>query len=328
MTGSMTARTAAGTAPLLCLMGPTASGKSAAAMALARRLPIEIVSVDSALVYRGMDIGTAKPSDAERAAVPHHLINLIDPAESYSAARFVADADAAIAGIRARKRIPVLVGGTMLYFKALREGLDDMPASDLAIRADIEREAAAEGWAAMHRRLAEVDPQTAARLAPLDAQRISRALEVWRGSGQTLSSLQRGAASRSSNARSLVSIALEPSDRAALHERIAKRFDTMLAAGLIDEVARLHARDDMSERMPAMRCVGYRQVWDFLEGRIDRSTMRERAIVATRQLAKRQITWLRSTPDRIVIDSLAADAIAQVVMKAIESIGDRNDRGA
>ena len=304
--------------PLFCLMGATASGKSAAAMALAAHLPIEIVSVDSAVVYRDMNIGTAKPTDAERAAVRHHLIDLIDPAESYSAARFVADADAAIVDIRGRGRIPVFVGGTMLYFKALREGLDEMPASDLAVRADIEREAAVDGWAAMHRRLAEVDPQTAARLAPLDSQRISRALEVWRSSGQTLSSLQRGAASRDGDARPLVSIALEPSDRAELHDRIAARFDAMLAAGLIDEVACLRARGDLDPRMPSMRCVGYRQVWDFLEGRIDRGTMRERAIAATRQLAKRQITWLRATSDRIVIDSLAADAIEQVVAVAIE----------
>ncbi len=306
-------------APLLCLMGPTASGKSAAAMALARHLPIEIVSVDSALVYRGMDIGTAKPGDAERAAVSHHLIDLIDPAESYSAARFVTDADAAIADIRARGRVPVLVGGTMLYFKALREGLDDMPSSDLAIRTEIEREAAADGWAAMHRRLAEVDPKTAARLAPLDSQRISRALEVWRASGRTLSSMQQATASCGHDARSLVAIALEPSDRSALHRRIETRFDAMLNAGLIDEVARLHARGDLHERMPSMRCVGYRQVWDFLEGRIDRDTMRERAIAATRQLAKRQLTWLRSTPDRIVIDSLANDAIERVVMIGLAS---------
>ena len=305
--------------PLLCLMGPTASGKSAAAMALAQHLAIEIVSVDSALVYRGMDIGTAKPGNADRAAVLHHLIDLIDPAAAYSAARFVADADAAIADIRGRGLIPVLVGGTMLYFKALREGLDDMPASDLAIRAEIECEAVARGWAAMHRQLAQVDPQTAARLAPLDSQRISRALEVWRSSGQTLASLQRGAASRTRDAHSFLSIALEPSDRSALHARIETRFDAMLGAGLIDEVARLHDRHDLHERMPSMRCVGYRQVWDFLEGRIDRDPMRERAIAATRQLAKRQLTWLRSTPDRIVIDTLADDAIEQVVKVALDS---------
>ncbi len=306
-------------APLLCLMGPTASGKSSAAMALAKHLPIEIVSVDSAQVYRGMDIGTAKPTAAERAAVPHHLIDLIDPAESYSAARFAADADAAIADIRARDRVPVLVGGTMLYFKALREGLDDMPSSDLAIRAEIEREAAASGWAAMHRQLAEVDPQTAARLAPLDSQRISRALEVWRGSGRTLASLQRGRAARANDARSLVAIALEPSDRSELHSHIAMRFDTMLDAGFVDEVAGLHERGDLHERMASMRCVGYRQAWDFLEGRIDQSTMRESAIAATRQLAKRQLTWLRSTPDRLVIDSLADDAIGQVLKIALDS---------
>lgn len=298
------------TASVLCLMGPTASGKSAAAMALAKRLPIEIVSVDSALVYRTMDIGTAKPSPADRARVPHHLVDLIDPIDAYSAARFVVDARSAIDAIHARGRVPLLVGGTMLYFKALRDGLDDMPAADLAVRAEIDREARAIGWDAMHRALAEVDPQTAARLAPLDAQRISRALEVFRSSGRRLSDLQRGV--RSHGPR-LHAISLEPSDRAVLHERIAARFDTMLDAGFLDEVAALGARGDLDPSLPSMRCVGYRQAWDFLAGTIDRATMRERAIAATRQLAKRQITWLRSWSDRTVVDSLAADAIAQVI---------------
>ncbi len=292
-------------------MGPTTSGKSAAAMALARALPIEIVSVDSALVYRGMDIGTAKPTRDEQGRVPHHLIDLLDPAESYSAARFVADADAAIAAIHARGRVPLLTGGTMLYFKALRDGLDAMPAADLAIRAAIEREAARDGWEAMHRQLMEVDPVTAARLAPLDAQRISRALEVWRSSGTPLSTFQQGA--RSDAVRPLLVWSLEPSDRSALHARIATRFDAMLDAGFLDEVRALKARGDLDPRLPSMRCVGYRQAWEHLDGECDATTMRERAIAATRQLAKRQITWLRSMPDRVVIDCLAPDAAERFV---------------
>ena len=305
---------------LLCLMGPTAAGKSAAAMALAQVLPIEIVSVDSALVYRGMDIGTAKPSAAEQGAVPHHLIDLLDPADSYSAARFVEDADAAIAAIRARGHVPLLTGGTMLYFKALRDGLDDMPASDPAVRAQIECEAAAEGWDALHRQLARVDPATAVRLAPLDAQRISRALEVWRSAGRTLSSLQTRRTTTDATPRPMVAISLEPSDRSVLHVRIARRFDAMLAAGLVAEISGLRDRGDLDERMPSMRCVGYRQVWSHLDGRCDAATMREQAIAATRQLAKRQITWLRSMPARITIDSLADDASGQVVATALRAV--------
>ncbi len=298
-------------APLICIAGPTASGKSAAALAVARRLPIEIVSVDSAQVYRGMDIGTAKPSPAERAAVPHHGIDLIDPAERYSAARFVVDAEAAIAGIRARGNVPLLVGGTMLYFKALRDGLDEMPTIDPAIRKEIEREAAADGWDALHHRLAAVDPDSAARLAPLDAQRISRALEVWRGAGVTLSSLQRSrGAARSRRPWTLLS--LEPSDRTVLHRRIETRFDAMLAAGLVDEVKTLHDRGDLAPDLPSMRCVGYRQAWEWLDGQGDRTTMRERGIAATRQLAKRQLTWLRSMPERAIVDALAEDAAERV----------------
>ena len=303
--------------PLICLMGPTASGKSAAAMAIATRLPIEIVSVDSAQVYRGMDIGTAKPSIADRATVPHHLVDLIDPADAYSAARFVVDADAAVAAIEGRGHVPLLVGGTMLYFKALRDGLDDLPVADLAIRADIEREAAAAGWDAMHRRLAAVDPDTAARLAPLDAQRISRALEVWRSSGRTLSSLQRGDAARPQR-RTLIAWSLEPSDRGKLHRRVAARFDAMLDSGLVDEVKSLYDRGDLHARMPSMRCVGYRQVWDLLEGHGDAKAMREAGIAATRQLAKRQMTWLRSMADRIVIDCLADDASDRFVEQVLQ----------
>ena len=304
---------APGTARLLVLTGPTASGKSVAAMALARHLPIEIVSVDSALVYRGMDLGTAKPNADDRARVPHHLIDLIDPRDSYSAARFVDDADAAITDIRARGRVPLLVGGTMLYLKALRDGLDAMPAIDRGVREAIDREAAVDGWPAMHVRLMAVDPITASRLAPLDAQRISRALEVWRGSGRTLSSLQHG---RSATRPSTV-LSLEPGDRGVLHARIARRFDAMLAAGFLDEVATLHDRGDLDARMPSMRCVGYRQAWEHLDGDSDAATMRERAIAATRQLAKRQMTWLRSMDDRIIVDALAEDACDRVVRLAM-----------
>ncbi len=288
---------AGGALPLLCLTGPTASGKSAAAMALARRLPIEIVSVDSALVYRGMDIGTAKPSHDERAAVPHHLIDLIDPAESYSAARFVADAEAAIAGIRSRERVPLLVGGTMLYLKALRDGLDDMPSVDRSVREGIEREAANEGWDAMHRKLALVDPASAARLAP-----------------------RKTSSARTASPRPMTLLSLEPSDRSVLHRTIATRFDAMLEGGLVDEVRTLKARGDLHDRMPSMRCVGYRQAWSYLEGDVDAATMREQAIAATRQLAKRQLTWLRSMPERIVIDSLSVDAGERFGALAMEAL--------
>lgn len=311
-------RSSAPDAPLLCLTGPTACGKSAAAMALAERLSIEIVTVDSAQVYRGMDIGTAKPSADERARVPHHLVDLIDPSDSYSAARFVVDAQQAIDGIRARNRVPVLVGGTMLYLKAWRDGLDAMPSTDPEVRDAIAREAAERGWAAMHRELATVDPAMAARLAPLDAQRISRALEVHRSSGVTLSSLQGKA--RGTARRPLVVVSLEPSDRSVLHRRIEERFDAMLARGFVDEVRALHARSDLDARMPSVRCVGYRQAWDFIEGRIDATTMRERAIAATRQLAKRQTTWLRSMDDRTVVDCLAADATERAAALAQRTI--------
>ena len=312
----MGADAAARPAPLLCLVGPTASGKSAAALALAERHPVEIVSVDSALVYRGMDIGTAKPSAAERARVPHYGIDLIDPADSYSAARFVADASAAIDAIRARGRIPLLVGGTMLYVKALRDGLDDLPGSDPALRAALDAEAARVGWPALHRELAAVDPVTAARLPPTDAQRISRALEVWRTSGTTLSSLQRAA----STGRPLTIVSLEPSERSTLHARIERRFDAMLSAGLLAEVAALRARGDLHERLPSIRCVGYRQAWEHLDGRSDAATMRDRALAASRQLAKRQTTWLRSMPDRTVIDCLADNATARVVERMSAAI--------
>lgn len=302
-------------APYLCLAGPTASGKTAAALALARVLPIEIVSVDSALVYRGMDIGTAKPSAAERAAVPHHLIDLIDPTEAYSAAQFVADATRLVSEIRARGRLPVLVGGTLLYFKALFDGMDALPAADVAVRARIDARAARIGWPALHAELARVDPATAARLSPNDSQRIQRALEVWELSGRPLSHWHTGRASRGPHERPRL-IALEPVDRAWLHRRIAERFQAMLAAGFIDEVRALRARGDLSLALPSMRCVGYRQVWEMLEGWHPPGTLAERGIAATRQLAKRQLTWLRSMPWREPVACDRPDAIDQVVRRA------------
>jgi len=290
------------------------AGRAAAALLLAQALDAEIVSVDSALVYRGMDIGTAKPTREERARVPHHLIDILDPRQAYSAAQFASDAQALIADITARGRLPLLVGGTMLYFKALIEGLDAMPAADAAVRAALDAEAAERGWPALHAQLAQVDPSTAARLAPSDAQRIQRALEVWRSSGRPLSSYHGAARSAAPAAPRL--IALEPGDRAWLHARIAERFDAMLAAGFVDEVRRLRARGDLHPGLPSMRCVGYRQAWEALDTGATHEQLRERGIAATRQLAKRQLTWLRSMPWREVVACDAADAMHAVVATA------------
>jgi tRNA dimethylallyltransferase len=287
------------------LAGPTASGKTAAALAIAQRHAVEIISVDSALVYRGMDIGTAKPSAPELAAVPHHLIDIRDPSQAYSAAEFVLDARRLIGEIRARGRLPLLVGGTMLYFKALMQGLDDMPPANPAVRAALEAEASARGWPAMHAELARVDPITAARLAPNDSQRIQRALEVHRISGRPLSSFHspKSIAADDHSTPGMPLISLEPADRAWLHARIAQRFDAMLQAGLLDEVRRLRARGDLHADLPSMRCVGYRQAWELLDAQAGDAPfaverLRELGINATRQLAKRQITWLRSMPAR------------------------------
>ncbi len=306
----------------LCLAGPTASGKTAVAMAIAAQVPAEIISVDSALVYRGMDIGTAKPTPAERAAVPHHLIDIRDPREAYSAAEFVRDATRLIGEIRARGRLPLLVGGTMLYFKALFDGLDALPPADASVRRAIEDRAAREGWPALHAELARVDPATAARLAPADSQRIQRALEVWQLTGQPMSALHttKNEADGAKGTWAGRFFSLEPLDRAWLHERIARRFDDMLAAGLIDDVARLRARGDLTPDMPSMRCVGYRQVWDTLDGRAPMETLRERGIAATRQLAKRQLTWLRGMPTRQVIavdDDSPTAAGAQRILESL-----------
>jgi tRNA dimethylallyltransferase len=292
---------------------------------------VEIISVDSALVYRGMDIGTAKPSAAEQAEVPHHLIDLIDPAQAYSAARFVADAKLAIADIRSRGAVPLLVGGTMLYLKALRDGLDAMPAADAAVRAALDARAAEEGCPALHAELARVDPRTAARLAPNDAQRIQRALEVWRLSGRPLSDWHAAPQTGTRTGKAglaLQLIALEPRSRAWLHERIAQRFDTMLASGLVDEVRALRARGDLHPDLPSMRCVGYRQAWQALDhdgslapGSPGWSAFREAGIAATRQLAKRQLTWLRSMPQRHVVVCDAPDAVAQVTDRIQSLLG-------
>jgi len=304
----------------LGLAGPTASGKTALALALARRWPVEIVSVDSALVYRGMDIGTAKPSADERAVAPHHLLDLIGPAQSYSAAQFVADARRLVAEIRARGRWPLLVGGTMMYFKALVDGIDDMPAADPGIRAAIDAEAAHLGWPAMHAQLAQVDPTTAARLKPNDSQRIQRALEVWRASGTPLSALHQRAQREAPPADGAL-VALEPASRAWLHARIAQRFDAMLAAGFLDEVRRLRADPALNLDLPSMRCVGYRQAWEALDvsDPPDVADLRERGIAATRQLAKRQITWLRSMAHRRVVEADAPDVEPRLVA-VVESL--------
>ncbi len=304
--------------PVLAIVGPTASGKTAAALALAARLPVEIISVDSALVYRGMDIGTAKPSTAEQAAAPHHLIDIRDPAQAYSAAEFATDAAALVNAIRARGRTPLLVGGTMLYLKALTDGLAAMPAANAAVRAEIEAEAAALGWPALHARLAQTDPATAARLAPLDGQRISRALEVWRVSGRTLTDWHATKKEANNSAPALTTrlISLEPMDRGWLHERIARRFDAMLAEGFIDEVTALRARGDLHADLPSMRCVGYRQAWQALDGDMPLAELRDRGVFATRQLARRQLTWLRGLDDRAVVAADAPDALEQVLRLA------------
>ena len=293
-------------ARVIGIAGPTASGKSALALAAARRWPVEIISVDSAQVYTGLDIGTAKPSAAERAEVPHHLLDLLDPRQAYSAAQFVADARRLIGQIHQRGRIALLVGGTMLYFKALIDGLDAMPPAQAEVRAALDARAARLGWPALHAELAAVDPATAARLPPGDAQRIQRALEVWQISGRPISQFHGQAASPG---LALPLLALLPQDRAWLHHRIAQRFDAMLAQGLVDEVRGLRARGDLHPGLPALRCVGYRQAWAALDAG-DLAPLREQGIAATRQLAKRQLTWLRGmAPTGLACD--APDALNQ-----------------
>ena len=308
-------------APVVLLMGPTASGKTGLAMALAERLadrgtPAEIVSVDSAQVYRDMDIGTAKPDAAMRAAVPHHLIDLCDPAEPYSAARFVADATRAVAQIRARGHLPLLVGGSMLYFRAYTGGLSDLPSADPALRAQLAARAKDEGWPALHTQLAQLDAVSAARLHPNDGHRIQRALEVVLSSGRPLSA-QRAEAPPSTRAFDGVKLALMPPDRARLHERIATRLQQMLAHGFADEVRALHARGDLHPGLPSIRSVGYRQLWAWMEGECDLTQASQKALEATRQFAKRQVTWLRSEHDPCWLNSEAPDAV-DVALRRID----------
>jgi len=293
-----------------CLLGPTASGKSRLALELAARLPIEIVSVDSAQVYRGMDAGTAKPSREERDLVPHHLIDVLDPDARYSAGRFRVDAIRIVTDILARGKVPLLAGGTMLYYRALVAGLDELPAANPDIRKEIDADAARRGWPALHAELARVDPQAASRIQPGDAQRIQRALEVWRVSGRPISSMQTARAAPLPFA--LKAFAIMPPDRAALHRRIAERFDAILKAGLVEELKSLRKRHALSADLPSMRCVGYRQAWQHLEGDYGAAEMRERAIAATRQLAKRQMTWIRSLKE---IEPLADPSAAALLAR-------------
>lgn len=305
----------------LAIAGPTASGKTSLALAIAQHLEpkggAEIISVDSALVYKGMAIGTAKPSAAELASVRHHLIDIRDPLNAYSAAEFARDALTCVEDIVSRGKLPLLVGGTMLYFKALFEGLNDMPAADPDVRARIQAEAQAEGWPALHAQLKILDPVTAARLAPADSQRISRALEVYRISGQALSSFQlknitsETANNQALNASNVPLLSLEPTDRAWLHQRIEQRFDEMLAKGFLNEVAALRSRGDLRADLPSMRCVGYRQAWEALEGSLPMSELRDRGVFATRQLAKRQLTWLRGMSMRSILQADGPDVLHQ-----------------
>lgn len=306
MTRSMASKPSA-----VCIMGPTACGKTDLALELARQYPFEIVSVDSALVYRGMDIGTAKPSPEVLEELPHYLVDILDPEQAYSAADFRADALRAMDEIAARGNTPLLVGGTMLYFKALSEGLADLPSADPAVREKIRALAESEGWPAIHARLSEVDPEAAARIHPNDPQRLQRALEIYEISGQSQTELHRN--QPEACPWQLCQIAIMPPDRAALHRRIEARFDAMLAQGLLEEVSALKARPGLSSTLPAMKAVGYRQVWAHLEGEYDFAEMRHKGIVATRQLAKRQLTWLRSWPDAQFIEAASLDVVLKIV---------------
>lgn len=308
--------------PAIFLMGPTAAGKTDFAIELTKVLPCELISVDSALVYRGMDIGTAKPSKALLDAYPHRLIDILDPSQSYSAADFRTDTLNAMAEITARGKIPLLVGGTMLYFKALLEGLADMPAADAEVRAQIEAQAASQGWQALHDELASIDPVSAARIHPNDPQRLVRALEVFRVSGmsmtahreqQSAQSAQASASGRHQLPYTVANLAIAPTDRKVLHDRIAVRFRQMLDEGFVEEVVALRSRGDLHSNLPSIRAVGYRQVWDHLDGKLTRDEMQERGIIATRQLAKRQFTWLRSWQDLHWLDSLACDNLPRAL---------------
>jgi len=310
----------------VCLTGPTACGKTDLALALAERVPLEIVSMDSALVYRGLDIGTAKPSPRIRAAVPHHLVDILEPTESYSAGRFARDAASLIDEIRARGRLPLLVGGTLLYLRALRDGLSALPRADREVRAELDREAAEHGWAALHERLRGVDPAAAERISPNDRQRIQRALEVHTLTSRPITELQ--AADDGRERPGVLAIALVPESRTDLAVRIEQRFDAMVAAGFVQEVERLRARDDLTRDMPSMRSVGYRQVWSYLDGECTWEAARTKAIVATRQYAKRQLTWLRGDSRIETWPALASDLVNRCVERlSKESVIAKNGRG-
>lgn len=301
----------------ICLMGPTASGKTEVAIRLCKRFPVDIISVDSALVYRGMDIGTAKPDAETRRRTPHRLIDIRDPEESYSVGEFVRDANAEMDAILRAGRIPLLVGGTMMYFRALTGGIAELPAADPGLRAEIDQEARERGWPALHARLAEVDPPAAARINPNDSQRIQRALEVWRASGRALSDWQQDGAQLARRRRYL-RIGLWPTSRRVLHERIESRLNLMLNNGFVDEVQRLREREGLTSAHPSMRAVGYRQLWEHLDGATALDEARARALAATRQLAKRQITWLRSEPSLACFDPLEARTIDAISTTLIE----------
>ena len=307
----------------LCLMGPTAAGKTALAIDFAARYPCEIVSVDSAQIYRGMDIGTGKPDAATLARAPHHLLDILDPADAYSAADFRADALQLIAAIKARGKLPLLVGGTMLYFRVLRDGLATMPTADAQVRAAIEAHALHEGWAAVHAELAKVDPQSAARIHPNDPQRLQRALEVFRVSGKTLTELYAEEArvkeKTGQNGLELAFCAIQSHERSVLHARIEKRFRQMLADGLVDEVRLLRERADLSLELPSMRSVGYKQVWQHLTGESTYEEMVDKSIVATRQLAKRQLTWLRSWPNLIELPESTEESLETLLKMVAHS---------
>ncbi|MBL0950043.1 MAG: tRNA (adenosine(37)-N6)-dimethylallyltransferase MiaA [Pseudomonas sp.] len=314
--------------PAIFLMGPTAAGKTDLALELARVLPCDLISVDSALIYRGMDIGTAKPERAVLDEFPHALIDIRDPSESYSAAEFRADALAAMAESAARGRIPLLVGGTMLYYKALLEGLADMPSADPAIRAELEARALAEGWDVLHRELAAVDPESAARIHPNDPQRLTRALEVYRVSGLSMTGHRRrqaagnpdkGTSGGGQLPYTVAQLAIAPAQRQILHDRIAQRFRAMLEQGFVEEVEALRSRSDLHAGLPSIRAVGYRQVWEYLDGELSREQMVERGLIATRQLAKRQFTWLRGWDGLHWLDSLACDNLSRA-LKYLESV--------
>jgi tRNA dimethylallyltransferase len=301
------------TGPVVAIMGPTASGKTGLALELAKHIPAEIISVDSALVYRHMDIGTAKPTPEEMAIAPHWLVDIIEPNEAYSVAEFVKDATRLIGEIHSRGKLPILAGGTIMYFNALINGISPLPKSDTKIRDDIAREAEEKGWQLLHDELAVIDPVAAARIHPNDPQRLTRALEVYRSSGQTLTHWQQQATTRCPY--NIEQFAIAPQDRAVLHDRIAQRFDLMLEQGLVAEVEKLYQRGDLNEDMPSIRSVGYRQVWQYLNGELSYADMRDRGIIATRQLAKRQLTWLRGWSELTWLDTFAKDNLTKITAK-------------